>query len=1004
MTLAQEKNLAGNGSVTFWSWNGDMKISEIKEQLNDFANNRLEGVIIHARAGLKIQYMGDLWFKAFIASVEEAQRLGLEVWIYDEDGWPSGFAGGLVPALGREHCYRRLCHAFGRSKIPATIPENQFVTAFSNVGKNEYKRISFNLATDNDLVFWYEIDEHYVDLLNPATTSAFIGFVHEKYKVHAGQYFGTTIKGVFTDEPQLNTSGYVWSSIIEQKYKESYGGNLLDMLYLTIVKGEGYQQFRHKFWTLTSRLYAEAFTKPIARWCDENNLMFTGHFAEEDGLCRQIPGNGGVMTQYQHMQLPGIDHLGSRVASPLLMKQTASVSRQLGSGNVLSETFGCAGWGVPFKQLAWIWGGQSVHGITKPCYHLSAYSIEGTRKRDYPTFFSYQVPWWGEFDKLSQWINGLNRLMTEGERLVHTMVLSPKSTIMSEFTTQENDLVDMRRCSAQYRLLVENLLDLQIDLEIGDEQLIEEHSYLEDGCIVLGKARYDTVFVPESVFIESKTAKMLKEFSEQGGRLIFVNSRPECIGEGDHIDLYDIKAIDIANRRNTLEKLVLIIGGFWQVKLCRPQDLSLISGYIVHTRQIGKHKRIHIWPNASVTKQEVVLSVDGNVSLYKLNVINGEREKLSTMRNTGNRTLTKFILFEKESIIIETGLPSASIDETKLLCENRVMDIHTRIKDKNVLTIDRAAYSIDNALFSDEIPVVKILDVIYSMLSDKPIHVKLKYRFACSETLSCDDMTLNIENNNCTDISINDCSIYEKCIGWWMDKCIGVYPVSENIRSGDNFVTISYNIEPLMKNINTEDTFETEINRFYYPVEPDNIFIRGSFDVVTEAQVENRHFAYLVEDKGFKLCPMTDKTIGDLTIQNMWFYRGDAEYSFAIKVKPGVNRTALFIEKYHGTLLEIKVGDQSLYSFDNPCEIDVTNMLHGEATDVIIRLIGSNRNSLGPHHHKNGETFMINPSMYKGDYPGLGSFMTPWLQGATWADTFGLIPFGIYGITVKTYV
>ena len=97
-----------NRSVCFWSWNSDITERAILEQLQDFADGRIEGVIIHARAGLKVPYMGTAWMKLFLYAVQCAEKLGLEVWIYDEDGWPSGFASGKIPALGEDYCLKSL--------------------------------------------------------------------------------------------------------------------------------------------------------------------------------------------------------------------------------------------------------------------------------------------------------------------------------------------------------------------------------------------------------------------------------------------------------------------------------------------------------------------------------------------------------------------------------------------------------------------------------------------------------------------------------------------------------------------------------------------------------------------------------------------------------------------------------------------------------------------------------------------------------------------------------
>ncbi len=66
------------------------------------------GAFFHAREGLKTTFLSEEWFKCFKAAVDEARKHNMTIWIYDELWWPSGFAGGLVPALGPKYRARAL--------------------------------------------------------------------------------------------------------------------------------------------------------------------------------------------------------------------------------------------------------------------------------------------------------------------------------------------------------------------------------------------------------------------------------------------------------------------------------------------------------------------------------------------------------------------------------------------------------------------------------------------------------------------------------------------------------------------------------------------------------------------------------------------------------------------------------------------------------------------------------------------------------------------------------
>jgi len=58
---------------------------------------RLRGAFVHPRPGLITDYLSEDWFALYAYSLEVAERLGLDIWIYDENSYPSGFAGGHVP-------------------------------------------------------------------------------------------------------------------------------------------------------------------------------------------------------------------------------------------------------------------------------------------------------------------------------------------------------------------------------------------------------------------------------------------------------------------------------------------------------------------------------------------------------------------------------------------------------------------------------------------------------------------------------------------------------------------------------------------------------------------------------------------------------------------------------------------------------------------------------------------------------------------------------------------
>lgn len=85
-------------SAPLWDWNDKITEEGIDFQMKKFKEGGLGGVFIHPRPGLITEYLSEDWNHLYDYTIKKAKELGLKVWIYDENSYPSGFAGGHVPA------------------------------------------------------------------------------------------------------------------------------------------------------------------------------------------------------------------------------------------------------------------------------------------------------------------------------------------------------------------------------------------------------------------------------------------------------------------------------------------------------------------------------------------------------------------------------------------------------------------------------------------------------------------------------------------------------------------------------------------------------------------------------------------------------------------------------------------------------------------------------------------------------------------------------------------
>ena len=90
-------------AVPFWSWNDRLEPELIRYQIGQMDEAGLGGYFMHARTGLATGYMGEDWMKAIETGIDEGKKHGMSAWGYDEEGYPSGYAGGAVQAAGEKY-------------------------------------------------------------------------------------------------------------------------------------------------------------------------------------------------------------------------------------------------------------------------------------------------------------------------------------------------------------------------------------------------------------------------------------------------------------------------------------------------------------------------------------------------------------------------------------------------------------------------------------------------------------------------------------------------------------------------------------------------------------------------------------------------------------------------------------------------------------------------------------------------------------------------------------
>ena len=274
-----ENPLIPMGAIT-----GQPTRERIREILTGYRSVGITQFLIYPRAGCEIEYMSDQWLQTCEWVCEEAHKLGFtSIWLYDEFNWPSGTCNKQVMKVNPKFEMPQLCVNKNNSEYKIVIRKNP--------------QMSY--------------------LMDPEAVDCFIKMTHEKYYARLGKYFGTLIKGIFSDEPDI---GYFdrsnnkdifrmgWYFDMPKDYAKATGGR---DLYQDIL--DGVKNNSNDFAAVCNRLLGERFravyVDRISQWCKDHRIVFTGHMMNESTTDLALSSNGHALLALSGLSLPGIDEI-----------------------------------------------------------------------------------------------------------------------------------------------------------------------------------------------------------------------------------------------------------------------------------------------------------------------------------------------------------------------------------------------------------------------------------------------------------------------------------------------------------------------------------------------------------------------------------------------------------------------------------------------------------------------------------------------------------------------
>ena len=970
--FADLKTNFSNPHATFrptplWVWNGTVTKEFIDASLTDLKEHGFGGVLVHSRYGMTNDYLSDEWFDLFSHALEKAKVLGMDVWIYDENWCPSGFAGGHVPAIMpesynqgvslREKNLTRLNKEdFGSYVAIFELTENGYVNitgkADEYVGKTgnflTYEKVFFET---NPLYAGYS----YVDLLLPGVTEQFLKVtIEDGYKPIVGNEFGKAIRGSFTDEPHIapvKLGDFRWTPDLFDRFRERYGYNLEDNLPSIKNNIGDYKRVRHNFYQILTQLFIDRWAKPSYEYYEANNLEFAGHYWEHVWPTPHYGGDN--MAMYAWHQRPTIDLLFNQIDDELPVqfgdvrnvKELSSVANQMGCRRTLSETYGASGWDLTFNDMKRLGDWEYVLGVNTMTQHLIYQTFLGCRKHDFPQSISYHAPYWDQYTALNDYFGRLSYVLSAGQQVNDVVIFEPTTTawmyyqLQGESERRNNPVLD--KIDRSFRDLLDKLEVKQIEYDLASENIVKDRGSVNGKEFIIGQRAYKTVILPEySESLDEATVNLLSQFIKNGGEVIIVKQQPSLIDgkeaeygeEWAKAKLFDNNTDAIARLRNNAVKFNTINPGDGRFYHMRRE---LEDGQVLFF--VNSSKKDKAGASLSIKGKSVLLmdAIDGTIKNYPCTQQDGEVSFDFSLYPSGS---ILFFISDKE----QNGYETAVFETNRETINPESSEIQVQMSGPNVLAIDYLTLSFDGKTLVNQNTTEVTGELFRARGSEmgspwfnavhykqtfaelnKPYEeqpgFKAEYKFVINGDFDYSGIKGVFEQSYPATVSINGNEVTPIPGEYYIDREFKVFAIGQYLKKGEN-------------------TFAIDAPRMHMLAELEPAFIIGNFTVQPAP-------------KGFSLTAPTEMKPGSWKKQGYPFYSDAVSYSTIYNVTDTNAGYTVQLNEWNGTVAEVSVNGKTAGIIGwAPYNLNISELIKEGANTITVNVIGSLHNVIGPFH------------------------------------------------------
>jgi alpha-L-rhamnosidase len=954
-------------SAPLWVWNDKMSREEIKRQLEDFKARGIGGAFIHPRPGLITPYLTDEWFELCAYAVEVGKGLGLKIWLYDENSYPSGFAGGHVPAALPDAARSglRMRTFDGPPSAAALEPAPLVILRRTLTGMEDLTGKPLPSGPDKSTYYVFDIVRAapspwhggftYVDLMRKDVTEKFLDLTLNGYKRVIGRDFGATVPGVFQDEAEINPAGrdtVNYTPALFAAFQTRGGYDLRPNLVSLFEEVGNWKRVRHDFYATLLDLFIENWALPYYAYATENKLIFTGHYWEHEWPRPRTSPDNLAMAAYAHM--PGIDILmndwstatDAQFGNARSVREIRSAANQQGRERTMSETYGASGWDLTFADQKRIGDWEYALGVNFLNQHLSYATIKGARKRDHPLSFSDHEPWWPYYNTLADYSGRLSVVMSLGQQFNKVLVVEPTTTAWMLYSPA-SESEDFRTVGRDFQAFVHLLEAEKIGYDIASERTLREFGSTSHARLNVGARSYSLVILPPGLRnLEDSTVDLIRDYLIRDGKIVSWVAPPDYIN--------GLVTEDLRLLQESFGDRWLNSGpgsGFDKVRLFSPPDVAfdVASGKsrLFHQRREFDGFRLVFLANADPAETAAGTMTLAGGSAEEWDAFTGQVKPYPFTRRGGTLDLA-FSLPPGGSLLVcvrdERAKPVEAPPAPAWQEVAPEGGLSVEPLGPNVLTLDYCdlvlkgktekdlyfydaqkktfqAYGLDRNPWDSAVQYKTNIVDLDTFPADSGFEAVFSFRTVKSDARDFADVKAVVERPERFKVFVNGREVAPAPAEWWLDRAFAVFPIGAHIVSGRNTLTVK--ARPFT---------------IYSELEP--VYLLGDFRLAAV-------------DKGFEIRPPAALGPGSWKAQGWPFYGAGVRYRRTFVVPdPAGGPYRLRLGPWLGATAEVFVGGKRVGSAAfAPYEVDLTEALSPGPNEVSIVVYGTLRNTLGPFHN-----------------------------------------------------